>query len=97
MCEIIRDGMKDCLTPMGPTPLLVSPIFEVGFSELLVFEGMSIDENGRQQFLIQVLLINVQFSMPLHTFPNTGCWLVRKPDVLNDGKSIHHKEPAASM
>ncbi|EOX91645.1 Uncharacterized protein TCM_000769 [Theobroma cacao] len=97
MCEIIRDGMKECLTPMGPTPLLVSPIFEVGFSELLVFEGMSIDENGRQQFLIQVLLINVQFSMPLHTFPNTGCWLVRKPDVLNDGKSIHHKEPAASM
>ncbi|XP_022885985.1 uncharacterized protein LOC111402130 isoform X2 [Olea europaea var. sylvestris] len=55
-CEIIRDGMKEYLTPMGPTPLHVNPIFEIGpveprFSEWLVFEGISVDESGRQHFL----------------------------------------------
>ncbi|CAI9758498.1 unnamed protein product [Fraxinus pennsylvanica] len=55
-CEIIRDGMKEYLTPMGPTPLHVNPIFETGpveprFSEWLVFEGISVDESGRQHFL----------------------------------------------
>ena len=55
-CEIIRDGMKQYLTPMGPTPLHVNPIFEIGpveprFSEWLVFEGISVDESGRQHFL----------------------------------------------
>ncbi|XP_057960308.1 uncharacterized protein LOC131152439 [Malania oleifera] len=55
-CEIIRGGMKEYLTPMGPTPLHVNPIFEIGpveprFSEWLVFEGISIDENGRQHYL----------------------------------------------
>lgn len=56
--EIIRDGMKKYLTPMGPTPLHVNPIFEVSpidgsrwFSEWLVFEGLSIDEDGKQHFL----------------------------------------------
>ncbi|XWS45167.1 hypothetical protein CRYUN_Cryun15aG0113200 [Craigia yunnanensis] len=29
-CEIIRGGMKEYLTPMGPTPLHVNPIFEIG-------------------------------------------------------------------
>ena len=44
------------LTPMGPTPLHVNPIFEIGpmeprFSEWLVFEGISVDESGRQHYL----------------------------------------------
>lgn len=48
--------MKEYLTPMGPTPLHVNPIFEIGpveprFSEWLVFEGISVDETGRQHFL----------------------------------------------
>lgn len=48
--------MKQYLTPMGPTPLHVNPIFEISpleprFSEWLVFEGLSVDENGRQHFL----------------------------------------------
>ena len=48
--------MKEYLTPMGPTPLHVNPIFEIGpveprFSEWLVFEGISVDESGRQHFL----------------------------------------------
>jgi len=48
--------MKEYLTPVGPTPLHVSPIFEIGpvetrFSEWLVFEGISVDESGKQHFL----------------------------------------------
>ncbi|RRT49035.1 hypothetical protein BHE74_00018314 [Ensete ventricosum] len=55
-CEIIRGGMREYLTPMGPTTLHVNPIFEIGpveprFSEWLVFEGISVDEAGRQHFL----------------------------------------------
>uniref|UniRef100_A0A2N9F6Q1 Formamidase n=1 Tax=Fagus sylvatica TaxID=28930 RepID=A0A2N9F6Q1_FAGSY len=55
-CDIIRGGMKEYLTPMGPTPLHVNPIFEIGpveprFSEWLVFEGISVDESGRQHYL----------------------------------------------
>ncbi|CAO2178143.1 unnamed protein product [Urochloa humidicola] len=55
-CEIIRGGMKEYLTPVGPTPLHVNPIFEIGpveplFSEWLVFEGISVDESGKQHFL----------------------------------------------
>lgn len=55
-CEIIRGGMKEYLTPMGPTPLHVNPIFEIGpveprFSEWLVFEGICVDESGRQHYL----------------------------------------------
>jgi len=57
-CDIMRGGMKKYLTPMGPTPLHVNPIFELSpidgsrwFSEWLVFEGLSIDENGKQHFM----------------------------------------------
>ncbi|TQE07223.1 hypothetical protein C1H46_007133 [Malus baccata] len=55
LCEIIRGGMKEYLTPMGPTPLHVNPIFETGlieprFSEWLVFEGISVDESGKQHY-----------------------------------------------
>lgn len=55
-CDIIRGGMKEYLTPMGPTQLHVNPIFEIGpveprFSEWLVFEGISVDERGTQHFL----------------------------------------------
>ncbi|KAE7999705.1 hypothetical protein FH972_004110 [Carpinus fangiana] len=54
--KLIRGGMKEYLTPMGPTPLHVNPIFEIGpveprFSEWLVSEGISVDESGRQHFL----------------------------------------------
>ncbi|CAH9118895.1 unnamed protein product [Cuscuta epithymum] len=55
-CEIIRNGMKEYLTPMGPTLLHVNPIFQIGpveprFSDWLVFEGISVDESGRQHYL----------------------------------------------
>lgn len=48
--------MQEYLAPMGPTPLHVNPIFEIGpveprFSEWLVFEGISVDESGRQHYL----------------------------------------------
>ncbi|ERN02490.1 hypothetical protein AMTR_s02385p00008450 [Amborella trichopoda] len=48
--------MQKYLTPMGPTPLHVNPIFEIGpveprFSEWLVFEGISVDESGKQHYL----------------------------------------------
>ncbi|GAB2215451.1 hypothetical protein Droror1_Dr00019836 [Drosera rotundifolia] len=48
--------MKEYLTPMGTSPLHVSPIFEIGpiepnFSEWLVFEGINVDESGRQDYL----------------------------------------------
>lgn len=48
--------MAQYLTPMGPTKLHVMPLFEIGpleprFSEWLVFEGISVDESGRQHFL----------------------------------------------
>ncbi|MCO5588820.1 hypothetical protein L7F22_042780 [Adiantum nelumboides] len=55
-CDIIRGGMEKYLTPMGPTKLHVNPIFEIGpleprFSDWLVFEGVSVDESGRQHYL----------------------------------------------
>ena len=55
-CDIIRNGMATYLTPMGPTPLHVHPVFEIGpleprYSEYLVFEGISVDETGKQHFL----------------------------------------------
>lgn len=55
-CEILRNGMEQYLTPVGPTKLHVSPIFEIGplqphFSEWLVFEGISVDEKGKQHYL----------------------------------------------
>lgn len=55
-CDIIRGGMREYLTPMGPTALHVNPVFEIGpveprFSEWLVFEGISVDEAGRQHYL----------------------------------------------
>lgn len=55
-CEILRGGMDRYLTPMGPTKLHVNPIFEIGpleprFSDWLVFEGVSVDESGRQHYL----------------------------------------------
>ena len=48
--------MEQYLTPMGPTKLHVNPIFEISpleprFSEWLVFEGVSVDETGRQHYL----------------------------------------------
>ncbi|KAF2294690.1 hypothetical protein GH714_015559 [Hevea brasiliensis] len=53
--EIIR-GRMEYLTPMGPTPFHVNPIFNIGpveprFSEWLVFEGISVDKGGRQHYL----------------------------------------------
>ncbi|KAK9826566.1 hypothetical protein WJX74_003229 [Apatococcus lobatus] len=54
--SIIRGGMEEYLTPMGPTKLHVNPIFEISplqpmYSEWLVFEGISVDERGRQHYL----------------------------------------------
>lgn len=44
------------LPVVGPSPLSVNPIFEIGpleprYSEWLVFEGVSVDEQGRQHYL----------------------------------------------
>ena len=52
----MRGGMEQYMTPMGPTKLHVNPIFEISpleprFSEWLVFEGLSVDESGRQHYL----------------------------------------------
>merc|ERR1719482_1251917 len=54
-CTIIKGGMK-MLPVVGPTPLHVNPIFEIGpleprFSEFLVFEGICVDEKGTQHYL----------------------------------------------
>ena len=44
------------LPVVGPSPLNVNPIFEIGpleprYSEWLVFEGISVDEKGVQHYL----------------------------------------------
>lgn len=54
-CSVIKGGMK-MLPVVGPSPLSVNPIFEIGpleprYSEWLVFEGVSVDEAGNQHFL----------------------------------------------
>lgn len=54
-CTVIKGGMK-ILPVVGPSPLSVNPIFEIGpleprFSEWLVFEGLSVDEQGNQHYL----------------------------------------------
>ena len=54
-CTVIKGGMQ-MLPVVGPTPLHVQPIFEIGpleprFSEWLVFEGISVDEKGVQHYL----------------------------------------------
>lgn len=54
-CSVIKGGMK-MLPVVGPSPLCVNPIFEIGpleprFSEWLVFEGVSVDEQGHQHYL----------------------------------------------
>merc|ERR1712151_965397 len=54
-CTVIKGGMK-CLPVVGPSPLCVNPIFEIGpleprYSEWLVFEGISVDEDGVQHYL----------------------------------------------
>ena len=54
-CTIIKDGMK-LLPVVGPSPLSVNPIFEISpleprYSEWLVFEGVSVDEQGKQHYL----------------------------------------------
>ena len=51
----IKGGMK-LLPAVGPSPLNVNPIFEIGpleprYSEWLVFEGISVDEQGKQHYL----------------------------------------------
>jgi formamidase len=44
------------LPAVGPSPLSVNPLFEIGpleprYSEFLVFESIFFDESGRQHFL----------------------------------------------
>jgi len=53
--SVIKGGMK-LLPVVGPSPLSVNPIFEIGpmeprYSEYLVFEGICVDEAGKQHFL----------------------------------------------
>merc|ERR1712072_855388 len=54
-CTLIKGGMK-MLPVVGPSPLCVNPIFEIGpleprYSEYLVFEGVCVDEKGMQHYL----------------------------------------------
>jgi len=54
-CTVIKGGMV-MLPVVGPSPLCVNPIFEIGpleprYSEYLVFEGISVDEQGGQHYL----------------------------------------------
>merc|ERR1712151_1004309 len=54
-CSVIKGGMK-ILPAVGPSALNVNPIFEIGpleprYSEWLVFEGISVDEQGKQHYL----------------------------------------------
>lgn len=54
-CTVIKGGMK-LLPVVGPSPLSVNPIFEIGpleprYSEFIVFEGISVDEEGNQHYL----------------------------------------------
>jgi formamidase len=55
-CSVISQGMSKYLSAVGPTALHVNPVFEIGplephYSEFLVFEGISVDENGKQHYL----------------------------------------------
>ena len=52
----VMKGMMKILPVVGPNPLSVMPIFEIGpleprYSEWLVFEGISVDEKGMQHYL----------------------------------------------
>merc|ERR1719171_1197002 len=52
---LIKGGMK-MLPVVGPSPLCVNPIFEIGpleprYNEFLVFEGVCVDEKGVQHYL----------------------------------------------
>lgn len=54
-CTVIKGGMK-LLPAVGPSPLSVNPLFEIGpleprYSEYIVFEGICVDEQGVQHFL----------------------------------------------
>ncbi|KAI3958939.1 hypothetical protein MKX01_023615 [Papaver californicum] len=68
-CEVIRNGMKEYLTPMGPTPLHVNPIFEIGPMEPRFSECISVDESGRQHYLNAIVAYK-RYSMQLITSPN---------------------------
>ncbi|KAL3929729.1 MAG: hypothetical protein SGBAC_012084 [Bacillariaceae sp.] len=54
-CTVIKGGME-ILPQVGPSPLNINPVFEIGpleprYSEWLVFEGISVDEKGIQHYL----------------------------------------------
>lgn len=62
-CTVIKGGMA-MLPAVGPSPLSVNPIFEIGpleprYSEWLVFEGISVDEKGVQHYLGKSILLTV--------------------------------------
>lgn len=54
--DLIRGGVKKYLKPIGPSEVNVFPIFEISpleprYTEWLVFEGQSVDEEGNQHYL----------------------------------------------
>ena len=66
-CTVIKGGMK-MLPSIGPSPLHVNPIFEIGpleprYSEWLVFEGISVDENGVQHYLGMYFLVSFLYGV----------------------------------
>jgi len=76
-CTIFRNGMKQYLTPIGPTALHVNPIFEISpleprFSEWIVFEGLSIDETGTQHYLDATVAYKRAVLNAIHYFTKFG-------------------------
>lgn len=71
-CTVIKDGMK-LLPVVGPSPLSVNPIFEIGpleprYSEWLVFEGVSVDEQGVQHYLGTFVALSFRLKRCLTCF-----------------------------
>jgi len=76
-CSIIRGGMDQYLTPVGPTKNHVHPLFEHGpvnpsFSDWLVFEGISVDETGRQHYLDATVAFKRAVLDAIHYFSKFG-------------------------
>ncbi|XWS33508.1 hypothetical protein CRYUN_Cryun22dG0089200 [Craigia yunnanensis] len=101
-CEIIRGGMREYLTPMGPTPLHVNPIFEISPVEPRFLEWISgiVDSPNA---IATLAIPTAIFDQDIH--PKTGKVpvgprLVRKPDVLRctyDGNLPTTKIPTAAL
>ena len=97
----MRGGMEKYLTPMGPTKLHVNPIFEISpleprFSEWLVFEGLSIDEHGRQHFLDASVAYKRAVLNCIHYLSKFGYTKQQVTKHWVNGVLQHHHTPLAA-